>query len=158
MSNYATFSEMNRTKASILRRAVAAGREARAAQKSLDVDELEPETLLGECPYNAAVLLDALKGRWPYGCVYARRGALLEPGQPAPESLEDAIGHGQVHWWVEAVDVVSNALWVADLAAEVPERLGEPLVVFGRPEEYIAIGEVNSLAELRADPFFAHLW
>lgn len=136
--------------------AIKHSRRDRAAEKDVAYEDLAPETLLGECPYNAADLLNALEPYWAFGPVAAVRGGLNLPGEPNPTTIEEAENDAQVHWWVEAWDATMKKVWTVDIASEVPRRLGQPLIQLGSPEEYVGFGERFTLSEIENEPFFTH--
>lgn len=113
---------------------------AEATQRSHE--NSNSESLAQNCTFNAYALesvLDELDV--PTRVV---RGAVVGRDDPFPadigiESLDEYIGKfGNGHWWVEA-QLTADTWWTVDIYTIHPVLEGEPLVMAGRPLEYIAV-------------------
>lgn len=97
-------------------------------------DGHETTEILGECPYNARRLYDELRER-DITAHIVRGGLDLPREDTRPSSIDEAMEHGVVHWWVEAL--IDGEWLTLDIASEAPDHHGEELVSPTRPAAYI---------------------
>lgn len=97
------------------------------------------DSIEGNCSYNACALDTVLSKLGVDSRVI--RGAVIQNDDPYPSetaySLNEYIGEfGTGHWWVEA-KLTPNTWWTVDMWSIHPDRTSQPLVLSGRPDEYV---------------------
>lgn len=96
-------------------------------------------TVTRNCPYNACAVASVLhETELPTRVI---RGGVVDAPSEIPESVSGSlsdylINEGDIHWWVEA-KLTPDTWWTLDIWSIHPARDDQPLVMAGRPPEYI---------------------